>query len=295
MSVTVNTGAGPPYQLPLRRGRPRYAGGYLWDVLQYISFQQRKNHWRPVHIANSIACRDLRMSKSSWLRIVRVAEAMRLVKREARRGGWNNKGSVYWLSDPPNEIRPPSPNGHGGPKSGVPSFTPEAEAAIQNLIAGPALSYSKSRYPNSERTYPNGSRPNSLNVPGNGPMGPLSRIAEGTLRVPSSPSERKTAAAVAEEAGTAGQSSSTGASGSVNDAADGSPSHSPSHTSGQGQQGKGVPVRVSDGEDFVVPRSGPSPETMAYVLDVLGRPAPGSKARRYLEAVRRLEEQEGGR
>jgi hypothetical protein len=282
--------------MSLRRGRPRYRVGYVAEVLQYLSWQYRKNHFRPVHVANSIACRDLSMGKTSWLRIVRVLEAAGWIRRDAKAGGTANKGSLYWLVEPPNgrhAPRPPSPIEPNGNRVRVPSDgvfeAPLSDPELANLISGVSHPNLGEGTLNRLRRYLTEAEPNTVKVLEIPSSGPLIRIAEGTLGVPSSPKGE-------EEGDGPKQGAVRTAAGNLSSPpgqheAVATPPHSPSHRRLY-SAGRGVPVRYSDGTEDVIGRSMPNAETLATIRELLGTPSHGPKARAYLEAVARLEGKE---
>jgi hypothetical protein len=250
-----------------RRG-PRYRLGYVIDVLQYIVQKQRRNYWRPVHIANSIATRDLRMSKSTWLRMVRIGEALGVLERQVIRG-YGSKGSLYRVLQPPEKGRLPSPNGHASDTrmstANGTDTAPLSASELNDLITGVSGSNTGVRYPSPRVEVPETDKIEFLEVLQIPQTGPIPEITSSTLEVPNRPKGRED-----------GDSRSRGAGllagGPQTPAPEGgrSPNLSPTPSLRQKRAaGAGVPVKVYDGTSFEIPRSGPPPEISAAVRELL--------------------------
>lgn len=281
--------------MSLRRGRPRYRVGYVAEVLQFLAYKYHRNHYRPVHVANSIACLELRMSKTSWLRIVRVLEAAGWITRTARPGGRENKGALYVMLPPPNGRHPgrlPSPIEPDTNRIRVPSNghseAPLSDPELASLIRGDSHPNLAEGTLNRLRTYLNGPDSNTVKVLDIPSSGPLIRIAEGILGVPTPLIEGQRATALDKEpsATAAGDPLPPSRQESVAD-----PPHSPSHRR-ETSAGRDVRVRYSDGTETVIRSSVPDEETLATIRAILDTPSYGPRARRYLEAVARLEAKE---
>lgn len=276
--VPVNAGQdftspGPPPVIHLRRGRPRYRIGYIAEVLNYIAAKQRRHDNRPVHIALSIACQELRMSKRTWLRMVRTLEASHWLRREVRTGGQDNKGALYWLLDPPNgrhrlEYSTSPPQAPVEVYVGERSAGIDSDAPIRNLIAETVVSYSERTFSHKPLNVP---ETGEIRIPGTFPKStlevPLNRIAERSLEERTRPTDGTTAAAETAEPSTTVAGDNRTPPGQA--AAANSP-QSPSLTN-ERSTGRGVPIRYSDGTVEVVPRSGIPPEISDAMRDLTRR------------------------
>jgi hypothetical protein len=248
---------------------------YFWavyiNVLSYIVAKHTANHHRPVHIAGSIAARDLSISKTKWWRAIVVLELDGLIGCNRKVGGWRNLGATYW---PTGHLRASlfSPTGHPSPNgSGTVTRIPAAPA-YSGVDSRPGGFRIQSEVPRNASEVPRvegvgntmKSRESRVNLP-------LNRIHESTALVRSSLREIDGAAVEEGDGLRPSTNLPAEASPSTLTPAAPNPLHNPSHRPKRAA-GRGVPVRLGNEETTVYPDAGAIPLDVQHeIRRILGQ------------------------